>query len=184
MRKSEYCSDACREMHKSSPHVFSSLPEGFVVNRSFNVSERTVVTLPRGHHELLHTAGSSSSPDGTIVSEMTIILCIGEENTYPYLPNRPYVLFQEYKPRRNRLANVGFFISPNDLSIQEPMCADDVAGQFFVDKLKSEMYNIPLGIKEALRRRGFADMNTFLQECGRYVTVRQNSYLVHVFAQW
>ena len=177
--KSEYCSDACREMHKSCPHVFSSLPEDFVVNRSFKVSERSLVTLPSGHRQLLHTAGSSSSPDGTIVSEMTIILCIGEENTYPYLPNRPYVLFQDYKPKRNRLANVGFFISPNDLSIQEPMCADDMAGQLFVDQLKSEMYNIPVGIKEALRRRGFADMSTFLQECRRYVW--HSIYLVHVY---
>lgn len=177
--KSEYCSDACCETHKSSPHIFSSLPEGFVVNRSFKVSECSLVTLPSGHRQLLHTAGSSSSPDGTIVSEMTIILCIGEENTYPYLPNRPYVLFQDYKPKRNRLANVGFFISPNDLSIQEPMCADDMAGQLFVDNLKSEMYNIPVGIKEALKRRGFADMSTFLQECRRYVW--HSIYVVHVY---
>ena len=154
-----YCSNQCRDKPKSPPHLFSSIPAGFVVNRSFQKSIPSQVVLPQGHRQLFHTTGSSNRPDGTIVSETTIILCIGD-GTPPY---KPYVIFQDYKPLRNRLANVGFYISPDDLSIQEPMCVDDMAGHFFISQLNSAQYNIPEGIQEALKRRGFVNMTSFLR---------------------
>ena len=124
------------------------------------------MTLPHGHRQIFHTTGSSSRPDGTIVSEMTIILCIGD-GIPPYTIDKPYVIFQDYKPLQNKLANVSFYISPDDLSIQGPLCSDDVAGHVFISHLHSKQYNIPEGIQEALKRRGFQSMTLFLQESAR-----------------
>ena len=160
----EYCSDVCRDMHETnvSPHVFSSLPKGFIIKRSFKTSESSIFTLPQGHHHLLHTTGSINTKDGKLVSELTMILCVDETTSV----RKPYILFHEYKPQRNRLANVGLLISTDDFSIKGPMCQDDIAGQIFVNQLKSPQYNISLGIKEALKRRGFTNMDSFL-ECAR-----------------
>ena len=135
------------------------------MERSFDKDKPSVVTLPKGHRQLFHTTGTSNKPDGTIASEMTIILCIGDGSP-PYLTDRPYVIFQHYNLLRNRLANVGFYVSPDDLSIQEPLCIDDMAGHIFIDRLKSEC-NVPEGIQEALKRRGFLNMNSFLKETAR-----------------
>ena len=97
-----YCSDSCRDKPASPPHLFSSLPDNFVVKRSFDKSIPSQVVLPSGHRQLFHATGSSSRPDGTMVSEMTIILCIGE-GTPPFTMDKPYVIFQDYKPLYNRL---------------------------------------------------------------------------------
>ena len=86
-----------------------------------------------------------------------MILCV-EEST-----RKVYVIFQDYKPQKNRLANVAFYISTDDFSIGELLCKNDVAGEIFLSQLKSQLYNIPSGIKWALERRGFTDMNLFLQ---------------------
>ena len=138
------------------------------MKRSFDKSIPSQVTLPLGHRQLFHATGSSSRPDGTVVSEMTIILCIGDGNP-PYTMDKPYIIFQDYKPFYNRLANVSFYISPVDLSIQEPVCSDDVAGHIFISQLSSKHYNVPEGLQEALKRRGFLNMTSFLQESVRYV---------------
>ena len=161
-----YCSDSCRDKPKSTPHLFSSIPDNFIVNRSFDKSIPSQVILPPGHRQLFHATGSSSRPDGTIVSEMTIILCIGE-GAPPFTRDKPYVIFQDYKPIYNRLANVSFYISSVDLSIQEPVCSDDVAGCVFISQLHAKHYNIPEGLQEALKRRGFMNMTSFLQESVR-----------------
>ena len=161
-----YCSDSCRDKPKSPPHLFSSLPDNFIVKRSFDKSIPSQITLPLGHRQLFHATGSSSRPDGTIVSEMTIILCIGDGSP-PYSMDKPYVIFQDYKPLYNRLANVSFYVSPVDLSIQEPVLSDDVAGHIFISQLRSKHYNVPEGLQEALKRRGFLNMTSFLQESVR-----------------
>ena len=160
----KYCSDICQDMHDTnvSPHVFTSLSEGFIIKRSFKTSECSIVTLPEGHRHLLHTTGSINTTDGKLVSELTMILCVDETTSV----RTAYVLFQEYKPQRNRLANVGLLISTEDFSIKGPMCQNDIAGQIFVNQLKSPQYNISHGIKEALKRRGFTNMDSFL-ECAR-----------------
>lgn len=136
------------------------------MERSFDKSIPSQVILPSGHRQLFHATGSSNRPDGTIVSEMTIILCVGE-GIPPFTMDKPYVIFQDYKPLYNRLANVSFYISPVDLSIQEPVCTDDVAGHVFISQLNSKHYNISEGLQEALKRRGFLNMTSFLQESVR-----------------
>lgn len=151
-----FCSSTCQEKHNPFPIVFSSLPDGFIVKRAFDKSERSTVILPEGHHHLLHTNGSSCNPQGQIVSDLTIILCT-EEST-----GKVYALFQDYKPQMNRLATIAFYISVDDFSIKDLLCKNDVAGEIFLSKLKSQLYNIPSGIKSAIERRGFTDMNSFL----------------------
>lgn len=91
---------------------------------------------------------------------MTIMLCVNDTATT--LKRKFYVLFQEYKPQRNRLANVAFFISPESFAVEAPLCEDDLAGNVFIERLKSPLYNIPSGIEEALRRRGLKDLNSLL----------------------
>ena len=156
-KQGEFCSDACEEKHKPYPIVFTSLPDGLIVKRALDKSESSTVILPDGHCHLLHTNGSSCTPEGQLVSDLTMILCT-EEST-----GKVYVVFQDYKPRKNCLANVAFYISTDDLSIGDLLCKDDVAGEIFLSQLKSQLYNIPSGIKSALERRGFSDMNLFLQ---------------------
>jgi len=156
-KQGDFCSDACKEKHKPSLIIFTSLPDGFTVNRAFDKSEHSSVNLPEGHRYLLHTNGSSCTPRGQVVSELTIILCT-EENT-----GKVYVLFQDYKPQKNRLATIAFYISIDDFSIEDLLHKDDVPGEIFLSQLKSQLYNIPSGIKLALERRGFTDMNSFLQ---------------------
>lgn len=156
-KEGEFCSSICEEKRKPSPITFTSLPDGFTIKRAFDKSERSSVTLPEGHCHLLHTNGSTCTPEGQMVSDLTMILCI-EEST-----GKVYVLFQDYKPQRNRLANVAFYISIDDFSVENLLCKDDAAGEIFLSQLKSQLYNIPFGIKSALERRGFTDMNSFLQ---------------------
>ena len=122
-----------------------------------------MVILPPGHRHLLHTTGSSCNTAGELVSEMTIILCVADSDDSS-MKGRVYVLFQDYKPNRNRLANVAFFVSPDTFSIQGPLCENDLAGKIFVEQLKSPLFNIPSGIKETLRKSGFTDMDSLL--CG------------------
>lgn len=156
-KEGKFCSSACEEKHKPSLITFTSLPDGFIVKRAFDKSEHSSVILPEGHRHLLHTNGSSCTPEGQVVSDLTMILC-SEEST-----GRVYVLFQDYKPQRNRLANVAFFISTVDFSIEDLLCKGDIAGEIFLSQLKSQLYNIPSGVKFALERRGFTDMSSFLQ---------------------
>ena len=143
--------------HKPSPIIFNSLPDGFTIQRAFDKSERSSVILPEGHRHLFHTNGSSCTPEGQVVSDLTMILCI-EEST-----RKVYVLFQDYKPQRNRLANVAFYISPDDFTVKDLLRKDDAAGEIFLGQLKSQLYNIPSGIKAGLERRGFTEMDSFLQ---------------------
>ena len=157
-KEGEFCSNTCKEKHKPYPIIFTSLPDGLIVKRAFDKSERSSVILPEGHHHLLHTNGSSCTPEGQLVSDLTMILCI-EEST-----GKVYVVFQNYMPQKNRLASVAFYISTDDLSIGDLLCKDDAAGEIFLSQLKSQLYNIPSGIKSALERRGFTDMNSLLQD--------------------
>ena len=157
IKEGEFCSNTCKENNKPSPITFTSLPDGFTIKRAFDKSERSSVILPEGHRHLLHTNGSSCTPEGQLVSDLTMILCI-EEST-----GKVYVLFQDYKPQRNRLANVAFYISTVDFSIEGLLHEDDAAGEIFLSQLKSQLYNIPSGIKFAIERRGFTDMSSFLQ---------------------
>ena len=157
----EYCSIACQiaanEAAESSMIIFNSLPEGFEISRSFKHDKSSVFKLPCGHRHLLHTKTNMNTKDGKVASELTIILCINEVDEV-------YILFQDYKPQKKCIANIALFISTDDYSIKGPMREDDLASHVFVDNLKSSpLYNIPIGIKEALRRRGFASMDTFLQ---------------------
>ncbi len=156
----KYCSDACQNKHKKYLRIFSSLPENFTMKRSFEEYEQSILTLPASHRYLIHTTGSSHNTNGELVSEMTIILCTIDDDV---AARKLYVLFQEFKPQRNRLANVGFYVSPENCSVEDPLCAGDLAGKIFVDQLKSPLYNIPCGIKEALKQRGHKDMNSLLQ---------------------
>ena len=153
----EFCSNSCKEKHKPHPIIFTSLPDGLTVKRAFDQSERSSVILPEGHRHLLHTNGSCCNPEGQLVSDLTMILCLEESI------GRVYVVFQDYKPQRNRLANIAFYISTDNLSIGDLLCKGDVPGEIFLSQLKSQLYNIPSGIKSALERRGFTDMNLFLQ---------------------
>ena len=121
-----------------------------------------MVILPPGHRHLLHTTGSSCNTAGELVSEMTIIVCVADSDDI--MKGSVYVLFQDYKPNRNRLANVALFVSPDTFSIQAPLCENDLAGQIFIEQLKSPLFNISSGIKEALRRSGFTDTDSLL--CG------------------
>ena len=156
IKEGEFCSNACKENNKPSLITFTSLPDGFTIKRAFDKSEHSSIILPEGHRHLLHTSGSSCTPEGQLVSDLTMILCI-EEST-----GKVYVLFQDYKPQRNRLANVAFCISTVDFSIEGLLREDDVAGEIFLSRLKSQLYNIPSGIKFAIERRGFTDMSSFL----------------------
>lgn len=154
----KYCNDTCRDEHKMlALHIFSSLPEKLLIERSFKESERSIVTLPPGHRYLIHTTGSSHNTDGQLASEMTIILCVNEKGRF-------YVLFQDYKPLRNRIANVAFYISPDSFALEGPLREDDLPGHVFIDKLKSPLYNIPSGIKEALRIRSLKDLSSLLKK--------------------
>lgn len=143
-------------------HIFTSLPEKFLMERSFKESERSTVTLPPDHRYLFHTTGSSHNANAELVSEMTIILCVNDSATTSN--GKFYVLFQDYKPQRNRLANVAFYISADSLAVEGPLCEDDLPGHIFIDKLKSPLYNIPSGIKEALSRRNLEDLSSSLRK--------------------
>ena len=131
------------------------------MSRSFKEDEPSLVILPNGHRCLFHAIGTASKPNGTVASEMTIILCMGDGSP-PYY-DQPYVIFQHYNVVGNKLANVGFYVSPDDLSIQEPLCTDDVAAPIFISRLQSDC-NVPEGIEAALERRGFSSMAALLEQ--------------------
>lgn len=160
MTHEKYCSDACKDKHKIAVRIFSSLPENLIIERSFDESVPSIVTFPPGHRDLLHTTGSSCNTNGELVSEMTIILCVIDDDI---AKGKVYALFQEYKPQMNRLANVAFYISLDSFTVEGPLCENDLAAQIFIDRLKSPHYNIPYGIKEALRIRGFKDLSSLLE---------------------
>ena len=135
------------------------MPENCVIERSFGISEKSFITLPPGHHYLIHTTGDSHTTKGVLV-EMTMILCVNDAATK--LERKFYILYQEYLPQKNKLINVAFYISAEKLTVGAPLCENDVAGQIVIDRLKSPNYNIAFGIKEALRRRGLHDLNSLL----------------------
>ena len=119
-------------------------------------SEQSIVTFPENHSYILHTTHSSYTTDGQLVSEMTMIVCKNEKN-------RPYVIFQNYKLQKNRLANVAFFVSSEDCSVEGPVCADDVPGQLFIEQLKGSVFNVQLVLQETLKRRGFVKLDSLVR---------------------
>jgi len=144
--------------------VLNSLPEGFSVNRNLpQGSGVNTVTLPAGHRHLLHTGGSINTREGEVASELTIILCVDENE-------RVYTMLHDYKPQKNCIANIAFYVSTKDFSVEGLLCSGDVAAELFMSQIKSQIYNIPDGIKSALQRRGYSDMASLLHRA-RYMTV-------------
>ena len=152
----------CQEKQKSSPFVLNSLPEGFTVNRSLPQELGiSMVTLPEGHCHLLHTSGSINTLIGEVASELTIILCVDENG-------RVYTILHDYMPQKNFIANIAFYVSTEDFSVESLLCSGDVAAELYMSQIKSQIYNIPDGIKSALQRRGYTDMASLLQHA-RYI---------------
>lgn len=153
-----FCSTLCEEKQNSSPFVLNGLPEGLTVNRSLQLgSGINMVTLPEGHRHLLHTSGSINTKEGEVASELTIVLCA--DNT-----EKVYTLLHDYKPKKNFIANVAFYISSDDFSIGNLLCSSDIAIEIYMSQIKSHIYNIPEGIKYALEKRGYKDMASLLQQ--------------------
>ena len=113
------------------------------------------MTLPEGHRHLLHTSGSINTREGEVSSELTIVLCLDDNE-------KVYALLHDYMPQKNFIANIAFYISTEDFSVEGLLCNGDVAAELYMGQIKSQIYNIPDGIKSALERRGYTDITSLL----------------------
>ena len=88
---------------------FDFLPDQFVIRPPHSPSS---VHLPQGHRIIIHRNYYSNDKKE---SGMTIFLAVGEKA--PYSLEKPYLIYHHYENNIN--INVGFFVSPVDLSAQD-----------------------------------------------------------------
>jgi len=93
------------------PKVFNFLPPGIAINRN----KANQLTLPVGHKLLVHQTLNSKEFNQEGV---THFLCIGNDEE-GFAKNRPYIVQHRFMPGLHM--NVGYFISPTDLSPDEPL---------------------------------------------------------------
>ena len=111
------------------PKVFDFLPSGITVDRS----KANQLVLPLGHRLLLHQTLNSKEFDQEGV---TYFLCIGNDEA-GYGKEKPYIVQHRFMPGLHM--NVGYFISPFDLSPDEllPDKHPKVYACHLLDNLKS-----------------------------------------------
>lgn len=134
-----HCSDPCLQVVFQNPGIIHLLPAGFqVVNNPSDTGSK--VTLPEGHHVLLHTCRDYKRKDGRF-GQYILMLCINKEKVDAH----PYLLYHQF----NSLSQLtfGFFVSYNSLESGEPL-----APLSKEDQMKCLKYMQQLLVLEPIRK--------------------------------
>jgi len=148
------------ELQCNTPHTFSLLPQGFVINRETNT-----VTTKQGHHILFH---HTHQPRGSALAGHTLFLAA--ELTTSSSPSKPYIVIHTYIDPPKSLQNIGYYVSPHDLTFKAELDQNHKTMMKALRVKDLDLFKAPsILLPDAFARAGICNYQSFLLHFKRYV---------------